>query len=166
MAIESAAVLANVLQHAASQHAASQPNTPFHPSQHDLTALFEKYQHKRHKRAKFFADLSGHVTRMRSYETLWKRLFVGYIATTSFMQRMQINRLVKGLAIGPKLEYVDTNTIDEEAPAWKRAQEDKEMLKKERGTGSGSAWMAYVVVTSVVGMAVSYVAVARYGRVI
>jgi hypothetical protein len=152
MAIESAATFANVIQHAASQH----PDSPFHPSLPELSALFEKYQDERHTRAKLFADLSGGITRMRSYQSLWKRIFIGYIATMPFMQKMQAKKLSTGFAASPKLDYVGTRTINEDAVGWKVEDEAK---------GSGTAWVAYALVTSVVGVAISYAALLKYGRV-
>jgi hypothetical protein len=151
MAIESAAALANVLQKAASQH----PDSPFHPSLPELSALFEKYQNKRHKRAKLFADLSGKVTRMRSYQSLWKRILIGYIMPTPYMQKVQVERLSSGFAMSPKLDYVGTRTINENAAGWKVENGDK---------GSGAAWVAYALVTSVVGVAISYATLLKYGR--
>jgi len=153
MAIESAAALANVLQSATSQN----PSSPFHPSLPELSALFTKYQGIRHERAKLFAGLSGGVTRMRSYQSLWKRFFIGYIATLPFMQKYQAKKLHTGFAKAPKLEYVGTRTINESAAGWKVEEEGKE---------GGTAWVAYVLVTSVVGVAVSYAALLKYGRLL
>lgn len=154
MAIESAATLANVLQRAVSQHS----DSPYHPSQAELSDLFTKYQSKRFERAKAFSDISGQVTRMRSYQSLWKRIFISRISTLQFMQNYQAKRMVNGFAKGPKLEYVGTRTINENAPGWK--------VPKEEAKVSGAGWVSYALATSVVGIAVSYAAVLKYGRLV
>ncbi|KAF2823506.1 FAD/NAD(P)-binding domain-containing protein [Ophiobolus disseminans] len=153
MAIESATVLANVLQQATSQ---SPDAAKYHPSLSELDQLFEKYQSKRYERAKVYMNLSGSITRMRSYQSLWQRFFIGYIGTLPFMQRYQGQRMMEGLARGPKLAYVGTRTINEDAEGWK--------LGARYAKHKGSGWFTYVLVTSVFAAAVSYVALLNSGR--
>jgi hypothetical protein len=149
MAIESAVTLCNLLQASTSSH---EPN--HHPTAPELSALFTKYQSMRYERANGFMKLSGAVTRMRSYQTLWNRLFVTRIATLPYMQRMQTEQMAAGFANGPKLEYVPTRTINMDAEGWKKPQSKK---------SNAASWMAYAIVTSAVGMAISYAAVLRWG---
>jgi FAD dependent monooxygenase len=154
MSIESATVLANVLHRASTAH----PHTPYHPSLPELSALFTQYQSKRYTRAKTFVGISGNVTRMCSYSSLWGRFVVGYIATLPFMQKMQAKRMGMGFARAPKLEYVPTRTINENAEGWK--------VEKRAKRGAGRAWIVYVLLTSVVGVAVSYAAILSKGRLL
>lgn len=149
MAIESATVLVNLLQHASSQ------TENYHPSQTELDTLFSRYQSKRFERAKRFVSISGSVTRMRSYQSLWGRFFIGYIATLPFMQRFQARKMMEGMAKAPKLEYVGTRTINEEAEGW-------QLGKKKEEKGGNGGWVAFVLVTSVVGFAVSYAAMVKW----
>ncbi|KAF2031324.1 FAD/NAD(P)-binding domain-containing protein [Setomelanomma holmii] len=148
MAVESAVVLANTLQSFLSKN-----STTYHPSNSELTSLFQTYQDKRYERAKIFMTLSGGVTRMRSYQSLWKKFFVTRIATLPFMQKMQGEKMMAGFAKGPKLEYVETRTINEDADGWKLANEE----------GNGNGWLAYAVLTSAVGVGLSYMAVLKWG---
>jgi FAD dependent monooxygenase len=143
MAIESAVTLCNVLQAHLSQH---QDN--YHPSQSELADLFAKYQDKRFVRAKTFMDLSGKVTRMRSFQSAWKRFFIMYIATTGWMQRMQSKGFIEGFAKGPKLNYAPTRTINLDAEGWKI---------EEKGT----PWVVYALVTSAVAVGATYVISSR-----
>jgi FAD dependent monooxygenase len=149
MAIESAVALCNVLQASTSSHA---PN--HHPTASELSALFSKYQSVRFDRAKEFMQISGAVTRMRSYQSLWKKFFITRIATLPFMQRTQVGQMMAGFAKGPKLEYVPTRTINMDADGWKPP-----MSKKS----NGAPWVAYALVTSVIGIGMSYAAVLKWG---
>jgi FAD dependent monooxygenase len=146
MAIESAVTLCNLLQASHSSHPASH-----HPSACDLSALFTTYQSKRYVRAKAFMELSGAITRMRSYQSLWKRFFITRIATLPFVQSMQVGRMMQGFAKGPKLEYAPTRTINMEAEGWK--------IQKQEG----HKWVTYAVVTAGVGVAVAYAVVSKWG---
>ncbi|KAH7078980.1 hypothetical protein BKA63DRAFT_255465 [Paraphoma chrysanthemicola] len=148
MAIESAVVLCNTLQASLSTHP---PN--YHPSTAELSTLFQTYQDKRYERAKLFMTLSGGVTRMRSYQSMWKKFFITRIASLPFMQKMQGEKMMAGFAKGPKLEYVKTRTINENAEGWKMGQDQ----------GNGMGWMAYAVLTSAVGVGLSYAAVLKWG---
>tara|TARA_R110002003_G_scaffold288_10_gene18404 strand:+ start:3702 stop:4190 length:489 start_codon:yes stop_codon:yes gene_type:complete len=148
MAIESAVVLCNTLQAALSKQAPT-----YHPSNAELSALFQTYQDKRYERAKIYMTLSGGVTRMRSYQSLWKKVFITRIATLPFMQKLQGEKMMAGFAKGPKLDYVKTNTINEDAEGWKLGREE----------ASGMGWLAYAVLTSAVGVGLSYAAVLKWG---
>jgi FAD dependent monooxygenase len=149
MGIESAVSLANVLHRAVTQNPSNS-----HFTTAALSALFEAYQTERYPRAKEYVQLSGEVTRMHSYETWWKKVFVSRIATLPFMMQMQSKMFIKSLAKCPKLEYAKTRTINEDAVGWK--------VLEEKGGGNG-LWALYGLVTSaalVVG--VSYLAVAKW----
>jgi FAD dependent monooxygenase len=153
MAIESVVVLANVLQ----RLVAHNPDPNYHPTQAELSDLFTQYQSTRYTRVKQYMRLSGSITRMRSYQSIWKRIWISHIDTLPFMQRIGAKRLVAGLAKAPKLEYVGTRTINENAKGWHFGQEmDTQM--------SGGGLVLYVLVTSVLGMAISYAAVLNWRR--
>jgi FAD dependent monooxygenase len=139
MAIESAVVLCNLLQKTLSTDANK------HPTPAQLSALFAQYQSKRYIRVKTFMNLSGNITRMRSYASFWGRLFITRIATLPWMQTYQSSRFLKACSMAPKLEYVGTRTINEDAVGWKLGE------KKEK-EGGGNAWVMYAIATSVVGM--------------
>jgi FAD dependent monooxygenase len=149
MAIESAVVLCNVLQ----RSLASNPN----PTASEITAIFSEYQSKRYERAKVFMELSGSVTRMRSYQSLWKRFFITHIATLPFMQRLQGDKFIEGFAKGPKLDYAATRTINEDAEGWKLPEE------KKNDKESKAPWVMYALVASAVGVGLSYAAVLKWG---
>jgi FAD dependent monooxygenase len=150
MAIESAVVLCNILQ----RETKSNLNRHFETS--ELSALFQEYQDKRHERAKIFMNLSGGVTRMRSYESLWKRIFISRIATLPYMQKAQGMQMMTAFSMAPKLNYAPVQTINEDAEGWKLGQKAKE-------AGSGAGWLAYALVTSAVGVGLSYAAVLKWG---
>jgi FAD dependent monooxygenase len=151
MGIESATVLANVLQSSFSKNPKN-----YHPSIAELTSLFSKYQAERYERAKRFTTVSGSVTRMRSYQSLWKRFFIGYIATLPFMQRLQSAKMMEGMAKGPKLQYVGTRTINEDTEGWNSAT-------KKQKQGIQGSWVVYALLTSCAGMAISYAVVLKWG---
>lgn len=153
MAIESVVVLANVLH----RSVAHNPDPNYHPTQAELSELFTQYQSTRYARVKQYMKLSGSITRMRSYQSIWKRIWISHIDTLPVMQRIGAKKLVAGLARAPKLEYVGTRTIDENAKGWHLGHENDNQL-------SGGGWIPYVLVTSVVGMAISYAAVLNWGR--
>jgi FAD dependent monooxygenase len=148
MAIESAVVLCNLLQQAVAQD----PNR--HLTVPELSSLFSKYQAKRFGRAKAFVDISGKVTRMNSYETLWQRFLVTRIASLEFMRQKSAQNFIWTLAKTPKLEYVGTRTINEDAEGWKLP---------ERKPDTGRPWVAYALVTSAMGVALSYAAMLKWG---
>jgi FAD dependent monooxygenase len=139
MAIESAVVLCNLLQKTLSNDANK------HPTPSQLSALFAQYQSKRYTRVKIFMELSGKITRMRSYASFWGRLFITRIAALPWMQTYQSSQFLKACSMAPKLEYVGTRTINEDAAGWKLGE------RKEKA-GGGNAWVMYVMATSVVGM--------------
>jgi FAD dependent monooxygenase len=147
MAIESAVVLSNILQ----RSLASNPNRHF--TTDELSTLFQEYQSKRHPRAKAYVTLSGSVTRMRSYYSFWGRIFITRIATLPWMRKMQMERMMLGFTKGPKLEYVKTRTINENAEGW-------QLAKKQ--DSSKTAWVAYALITSAMGVALSYVVVLKW----
>ena len=122
----------------------------------ELNTLFKEYQTKRYERVKRFVDLSGSVTRMRSYNTLWQRFFIGYIATLPFMINFQGSKFLEGFAKGPKLEYAKTRTINEDAEGW-------QLAKKGETKGGSGAYVIYAILTSAVGVGLSYAA-AKWGR--
>ncbi|KAF1913791.1 hypothetical protein BDU57DRAFT_520810 [Ampelomyces quisqualis] len=138
MAIESAVTLCNVLQAHLSQHPRD-----YHPTPSQVSALFANYQAQRFVRAKTFMTLSGKVTRMRSFQSAWKRFFIMYIATTRWMQRVQSEGLIEGLAQGPKLNYAPTRTINVDAEGWK--------MEPKR-----TPWVVYVLLTSAVAVGATY----------
>jgi len=146
IAIESAVTLCNLLQK-------SIHSPTHHPTAAELAALFSAYQAKRHKRAKAFVDLCGRVTRMRSYAGFWSYFFLTRIATLPWMVAYQTDRFVDAWSEAPKLEYVGTRTINEDAEGWTRNNKVK----------SGNALMVYMVVTAVVGVGMWYAARLRYG---
>jgi FAD dependent monooxygenase len=149
MGIESAVSLANALQRAVTQ----QPSND-HLTISELSSIFEQYQSECYSRAKLLVHLSGEVTRMRSYETWWKKILVSRIATLSFMQRARNKQFVTMLAKGPKLEYAKTRTINDNAAGWKAVEEE--------GTGK-AAWVVYGIATSVVAVGITYLAAMKWG---
>lgn len=150
MAIESAVALCNILQ----RETKNNPNRHFETS--ELSTLFQEYQDKRHTRAKTFVTLSGGVTRMRSYETLWKRIFISRIATIPYMQKMQGMKMMTAFSMAPKLNYAPVQTLNEDAEGWK-------LGKKAKEAGSSAAWYTYALATSAVGVGLSYAAVLKWG---
>lgn len=147
-AIESAVVLVNLL------HGALKDDPNRHFSQDEISDLFAKYQKKRYPAAKIWMELSGKVTRSRSYESLWARFFVTQIAPMPWMQKMKSAKFIQVLAKTAKLDFVSTRTINENAEGWKQVPENK---------GNGASWVAYALVTSVVGVGLSYAAVLKWG---
>lgn len=146
MGVESAASLCNVLQ----RELKSNPNR--HPSQEELSAMFTEYQNDRFDRAKAFVDLSGAVTRMNSYQSLFGRFFVSYLAP--YFNEKQFWKFAEGFAKGPKLNYAPSQTLNDDAEGWKLANKGEE---KKASTG----WLTYVLLTSTIGITVAYVAKAR-----
>ena len=142
IAIESATTLCNLLHRMVS----SSDDADFHPTPAQISALFSAYQAKRHERAKAFVQLSGRMTRIRSYAGFWSYFFLTRIATLPWMRTYQTNKFVKAFGAAPKLEYVATRTINEDAKGWERGE----------AKGRANARMVYVVVTSVVGVGMWY----------
>jgi FAD dependent monooxygenase len=149
MAIESAVVLCNLLQ----RSIAEDPNRHF--TIPELSSLFSEYQAKRFGRAKAFVDISGKVTRMNSYQTLWQRFLVTRIVSLDFMRQKSSQNFVLTLAKSPKLEYVPTRTINEDAEGWKIP---------DKVPDTGRPWVVYALATSAMGVALSYMAVLKWGR--
>jgi FAD dependent monooxygenase len=148
-AIESAITLCNLLHHAVTspspQSDLSQPL-----SSQSLTSLFTQYQTTRHPRAQSFVQLSGEVTRMRTYDTPWKKFFISHIAP--WLENVQVKQFAASLRETPKLDYVDVRTINEGAVGWKAEE-------KAGGGTRWSWWMASAVMA--VGVGVAYVVGAR-----
>jgi FAD dependent monooxygenase len=139
IAIESAVSLCNLL------HRTSTPLTAS-----AISTLFTEYQKQRYPRAKAFVQLSGDVTRMRSYETPWKKFFISRIAP--WLDNMQVDGFVNSFKEAPKLEYVECRTINEGAVGWSQDEE-----KKKGG------WGKWVVSSVVAVVGVAYVVGARWG---
>lgn len=153
MAIESAVTLCNILQRE------TKDNLNRHFTIPELSKLFVEYQKKRHERVSIFKKLSGDALRMRSFETFWKKIFVSRIATIPAFKTFQSGKMFEGMAMAPKLNYVPTCTINEDAPGWK--------LSKETPRGTSSAgWLSYLLLTSAVGIVITYAAVNRWGLVL
>jgi FAD dependent monooxygenase len=150
MAIESAIALCNLLY----KMITSSKDADFHPTPAQLSTLFSAYQAKRHKRAKAFVDLSGRMTRMRSYAGFWSYFFLTRIATLPWIMTYQTGKLVDAWREAPKLEYVRTRTINEGAEGWKRRDEKTKKV---------NVWMLCLVVTSVVGAGMWYAVRPNYG---
>lgn len=148
MGIESAVVLVNLLHRALKDD----PNRRF--SQEELTDLFSKYQQKRYGGAKAWMENSGKMTRMQSYETLWQQIFVTKIATLPWVKKYKSEKFVQALAKTAKLDFVPTRTINNDAEGWK-------IVPKKPNTGA--PWLAYALLTSVVGLGLSYAAVLQWG---
>ena len=148
-AVESAIVLCNILQ----RETKNNPNRHFTNS--ELSTLFTEYRDNRYERAKKFIAISGGVTRMRSYETLWKRIFITRIVTLPIFQRYQAKKMMLAFAKSPKLLYVPTRTINVDADGWKVAD--------ETSGPSSVAWVLYALITSFIGAALSYVALSQWG---
>jgi FAD dependent monooxygenase len=162
IAIESAISLCNILQRfvTTDQTATSSSSSPNNKSpnpalQSQLTSLFAAYQSQRFDRAKAFVNLCGKITRSRSYDTWWNRIFITRIATLPWMQKFQVGKFIKAFSESPKLEYVGTRTINEGAEGWKLGAE------KTKG-GLERAWVVYAVLTVAVGVS-SYVAISKLG---
>ncbi|KAH7405963.1 hypothetical protein DE146DRAFT_630660 [Phaeosphaeria sp. MPI-PUGE-AT-0046c] len=147
-AIESAIVLVNLLQRALKDDPCR------HFSQEEISDLFGEYQETRYGAAKKWMELSGKVTRTRSYESLWARFFITQIAPMAWLQKIKNEQFVQALAKTAKLEFAPTKTINENADGWKQIPGDQ---------STGAPWVAYALVTSVVGVGLSYAAVLRWG---
>lgn len=146
--IEGATVLCNILQ----RETKDNPNRHF--SVAELSKLFQEYRDKRHARTKTFVEVSRSVIQMHSYDTLWKRFFVSYIAMIPALKRYQNREFQESLAKSPKLDYAPTRTINEDAEGWKEAD-------RSHNT-SGIGWISYVLfATSAV--AVSYAVASKLG---
>jgi FAD dependent monooxygenase len=148
-AIESAIVLCNILQYETKNN----PNRHFTNS--ELSTLFTEYQDKRYERAKKFIAISGGITRMRSYESIWKRIFIARIVTLPVFQRYQAKKMMLAFAKSPKLAYVPTQTINDDADGWKMAN--------EANSPSSVVWVLYALITSFIGAALSYLALSQWG---
>ncbi|KAH7405624.1 hypothetical protein DE146DRAFT_608478 [Phaeosphaeria sp. MPI-PUGE-AT-0046c] len=145
MAIESAAVLANVLQRAV----AGSFRQSYHPTQPELSALFADYQSQRYIRVKQIMKLSGSTTRMRSYQSIWKRIWISHIATLPIMQKMVVKRMVASFANAPKLEYVKTRTINQHARGWRIEPENQKQV-------TSNVRFLYLLLLLLSGIAISY----------
>jgi FAD dependent monooxygenase len=140
IAIESAISLCNLL------HRASAQSDPLTPSA--LFTLFTQYQTQRYPRAKLFVQLSGEVTRMRSYETPWQKFFISRLAP--WFENVQVDGFVKSVKEAPKLEYVGCRTINEGAVGWIASEETK------------GGWTKWVVGSVVVVAGVAWVVGERW----
>jgi FAD dependent monooxygenase len=128
--IEDAVSLCNIL------HRELAANRARHPDGHELSSMFAEFQAARYERVKSLVELSGKATRMHTYDSLFGRFFVGYVAP--YLTKYQVMMLAKILAEAPKLDYVPVRTINEDAEGWKLAG-------KTRGTVF-STRLGYVVV--------------------
>lgn len=131
--IEDVAVLCNIL------HRELKGDRNRHPSKDEITAMFAEYQQERYARAKAFTDMSGKVTRMHSYNTLFGRIFATYISP--WLYEVQLKKLATAWAKAPKLDYVPVQTIDETAPGW--------LLVNEKEKTSVTPWLLYAGVGAV-----------------
>lgn len=145
IAIESAVSLCNILH----RELNADPNR--HPSKSELSAMFAEYQKSRFARAKAFVDLSGKVTRMHSFQSLFNKYFVLYIAR--YLENFQLGKLAESFSDTPKLDYVPVRTINENSVGWKLAEKKR---KQKNNTGAG--WLTYAILTSTIGITIAYVA--------
>lgn len=141
--IEDVAVLCNILN----RELKNDRNR--HPSKGEITAMFTEYQQERYARAKAFTEMSGKVTRMHSYDTLFGRIFATYVAP--MLYEVQVMKLATAWAKAPKLDYVPVKTIDETAPGWLLAKEDEKI--------SSTPWLLYAGV----GVVATGLAIHQYG---
>ncbi|KAF2220276.1 hypothetical protein BDZ85DRAFT_204600 [Elsinoe ampelina] len=144
IAIEGAVTLCNILNRE------TKSDKHRHFTTAELSALFTEYQAARYVRAKAFTDLSGKATRMNSYQTYFGRFMTGYVAP--WLAPIQLRKLSEAFAKGPKLDYVPTRTINEDAPGWKLGE------KKE---AEGASAVKYLVAAAAGGVAVSYLLMQR-----
>ncbi|KAF1841758.1 FAD/NAD(P)-binding domain-containing protein [Cucurbitaria berberidis CBS 394.84] len=142
IAIESAVSLCNILH----REIKSDPNR--HPSKSELSAWFNEYQEDRFNRTKEFVDLSGKVTRMNSYQTLFGRYFLTYVA--QYLSEIQLWKFAESFAVAPKLNYAPVRTINEDTVGWR--------LAKKKGDKASVRWLTYVLVTSTVSVTIAIVA--------
>jgi hypothetical protein len=138
MGIESAVYLCNIL------HREFGSNPTRHIATAELATLFAEYQAGRHERASKFVEMSGQVTRMNSYQSYFDRFFVGYVVP--YIMPLQRKAFAKSLAMGPKVEYAPTRTINEGAEGWKLGQ------KKDGNT----VWPSYVIVSVILAASFMY----------
>jgi FAD dependent monooxygenase len=141
--IEDVAVLCNILN----RELKNDRNR--HPSEGEITAMFTEYQQERYARAKAFTEMSGKVTRMHSYDTLFGRIFATYVSP--MLYEVQVMKLATAWAKAPKLDYVPVKTIDETAPGWLLAKEDEKI--------SSTPWLLYAGV----GVVATGLAIHQYG---
>ena len=144
IAIESAVSLCNILQ----RELKSDPNR--HPSQSELAAMFAEYQKDRFERAKAFVEISGKATRMHSYQTLFDRYFVGYVAP--YLANTQMWKFAESFAKAPKLNYAPLHKINENSAGWKLAKKSEDKVS--------AGWLTYVLLTSTIGVTIAYIATA------
>ncbi|KAF2856777.1 FAD/NAD(P)-binding domain-containing protein [Plenodomus tracheiphilus IPT5] len=128
IAIESAITLANILH----RELKANPNRHFtHPNSRPSSG---------------YVELSGQVTRMYSYQTLFSRLLVGYVSP--WIQHSQFMKLAESISRAPKLDYVPVRTMNEDAEGWK--------LAKKGAINARGGWRMHVLLTSTVGVAIAY----------
>jgi len=65
----------------------------------------------------------------------------------------------KLVAKGPKLDFVPVRTVNEETKGWQLAKRDPKETKKPK-----SGILAYFLLTSTMGIVVSYFAVSKWGH--
>ncbi|KAF4548583.1 FAD-binding domain-containing protein 25 [Elsinoe fawcettii] len=145
IAIEGAVTLCNILNRE------TKSDKTRHFSQSELSNLFKEYQKARFLRAKAFTDLSGKATRANSYQTYFGRFMAAYL--NPWMASIQLQKLSEAFAKGPKLDYVPTRTINEDADGWKLAE------KSQNAAGSSST--RYVVAAASIGFALSFMFMRR-----
>ena len=137
IALESVVSFCNVLQRELKS------DRTRHFSQSELSALFQEYQTDRYERAKNFVELSGKITRATAYQTSFGKFFIRYMAP--LMRTMQVQKFIEEFAKAPKLNYAPVQTLNENAKGWKAAERKP-----------GAPWLAYVLVTSTVGVTLAY----------
>lgn len=140
-AIGGAVALSNIL------HRELKSNQNRHFTTSEISALFAEYQKKRYATTKELVDISGMMTRMHSYGSLGKRLFISYIAP--LLEKKNTMEFVKLMANQPKLDYAPLRTMNEDAEGWK--------LANKKGNEKQSAGvLTYFLITSAVGILISY----------
>ena len=143
MGLESAVRLCNIL------HRELKSDRTRHPSMSELSTMFAEYQEESFQRSKAFVELSGKVTRMHTYQTLFARFFVGYVSP--YLNNIRVQKFAEAFGKSPKLDYAPVRTMNESADGWKLAEK-----KDEENKGAG--WLTYVVLTSTIGVTVAYMA--------
>lgn len=134
IAIEDAVALCNII------YRELETDRNRHPTRAEITSIFAEYQKKRYDRAKAFTSLSGKVTRMNSYDTLFNRVMAAYVAP--HLSKTRAIEFAKSFAKAPKLSYAPVQTIDENQPRW--------LLAKEKDEKLNTSWLIFLSMLGVV----------------
>jgi FAD dependent monooxygenase len=145
MAVESAVYLCNIL------HRELKANPNRRMSTSELSDLFAEYQNGRFGRAKAFATLSGQATRRHTYQTYLGRFYIGYIAP--YLMSIHTQKMAESFVQSPKLDYAPVRTINENAEGWH--------LGKQKEKEAKVGLVPYVLLTSMVGATIAYLAMAK-----